>query len=217
MGKKVISGIIFFVLVAALAGGMLFLDKQKEQERMEALCGVWEMDVPIPRENARTVLENNDFYTEEITLADLGSLYYTQTVSFQEDGTYRFSVDVEASKEHTAAFFRGLFEDLFANRRLLNEVYGEAFEDMNEAQFQQFYADIYEMGDFETLISQLAENSLNFESLEEIETGEFKVKNGKIDFVTSSIDEEGVAEYAIDGDTLTITYIDGEEQYTRVK
>lgn len=30
MGKKVISGIIFFVLVAALAAGMFFLDKQKE-------------------------------------------------------------------------------------------------------------------------------------------------------------------------------------------
>src|SRR5699024_1738941 len=91
MGKKVISGIIFFVLVAAVAGGMLFLDKQKEQEQMGALCGVWEMEVSVPREDVRSLLENNDFYDEEISLADLGTLSYLQTVTFREDGTYSFN------------------------------------------------------------------------------------------------------------------------------
>lgn len=217
MGKKALAGLVFFVLVAAIAGGMLFMQKQQEQERMAALCGVWEMEVEVPREDAQTILENNDFYDEEIRLADLGSLYYTQTVTFREDGTYRFGVDTEAFRAQTAEFFRGVFQNMFANRESLNEVYGETFQEMDEAQFQQYYAAIYEMEDFETLISQLAENALDFGSLEEFESGNFEVKNGKIDFVTSSIDEEGVADYTIDGDKLTIEYIDGVEEYTRVK
>lgn len=217
MGKKALAGLVFFVLVAAIAGGMLFMQKQQEQERMAALCGVWEMEVEVPREDAQTILENNDFYDEEIRLADLGSLYYTQTVTFREDGTYRFGVDTEAFRAQTAEFFRGVFQNMFANRESLNEVYGETFQEMDEAQFQQYYAAIYEMEDFETLISQLAENALDFGSLEEFESGNFEVKNGKIDFVTSSIDEEGVADYTIDGDKLTITYVDGVEEYTRVK
>ena len=217
MGKKALAGLVFFVLVAAIAGGMLFMQKQQEQERMAALCGVWEMEVAIPREDAQTILENNDFYDEEIRLADLGSLYYTQTVTFREDGTYRFGVDTEAFRAQTAEFFRGVFQNMFANRESLNEVYGETFQEMDEAQFQQYYAAIYEMEDFETLISQLTENALDFGSLEEFESGNFEVKNGKIDFVTSSIDEEGVADYTIDGDKLTITYVDGVEEYTRVK
>lgn len=217
MGKKALAGLVFFVLVAAIAGGMLFLQKQQEQERMAALCGVWEMEVEVPREDAQTILENNDFYDEEIRLADLGSLYYTQTVTFREDGTYRFGVDTEAFRAQTAEFFRGVFQNMFANRESLNEVYGETFQEMDEAQFQQYYAAIYEMEDFETLISQLTENALDFGSLEEFESGNFEVKNGKIDFVTSSIDDEGVADYTIDGDKLTITYVDGVEEYTRVK
>lgn len=135
MGKKVISGIIFFVLVAALAAGMFFLDKQKEQERMEALCGVWEMEVAIPREDVRSLLENNDFYDEEITLADLGSLSYIQTVTFQEDGTYRFSVDTAASQARVGEFFRGVFQRMFAGRETLGEIYDVDFGQMDEAQF----------------------------------------------------------------------------------
>lgn len=83
MGKKAIAGILFFVLAAAVAAGMFFLDKQKEQEQMDVLCGVWEMEVAVPREDVRTLLENNDFYDEEITLADLGALSYVQTVTFR--------------------------------------------------------------------------------------------------------------------------------------
>ena len=217
MGKKVISGIIFFVLVAAVAGGMLFLDKQKEQEQMGALCGVWEMEVSVPREDVRSLLENNDFYDEEITLADLGTLSYLQTVTFREDGTYSFNVDKEASQALIDAFFRGMFQKLFAGRETLNEVYGVDFGQMDEAQFRQFYAELYETQDFEALIALFAENTLDLEGMQELETGSFKLKNGKIDFVTSSIDQEGVADYTIDGDKLTIEYIDGVEEYTRGK
>lgn len=217
MGKKAIAGILFFVLAAAVAAGMFFLDKQKEQEQMDVLCGVWEMEVAVPREDVRTLLENNDFYDEEITLADLGALSYVQTVTFREDGTYRFSVDTEASQARVEEFFRGVFQKLFAGRETLNEIYDVDFGQMDEAQFQQFYAEIYEMQDFEALISLFSQNALNLEAMAELESGDFKLKNGKIDFVTSSIDQPGAADYAIDGEKLTITYVDGVEEYTRAK
>ena len=217
MGKKAIAGILFFVLVAALAAGMFFLDKQKEQERMDALCGVWEMEVAVPREDVRTLLENNDFYDEEITLADLGALSYVQTVTFREDGTYRFSVDTEASQARVGEFFRGVFQKLFAGRETLNEIYDVDFGQMDEAQFQQFYAEIYEMQDFEALIYVYPQNALNRAAMAELASVYLMLKNGKIDFVTSSIDQPGVADYAIDGEKLTITYVDGVEEYTRAK
>lgn len=217
MGKKAIAGILFFVLAAAVAAGMFFLDKQKEQEQMDVLCGVWEMEVAVPREDVRTLLESNDFYDEEITLADLGALSYVQTVTFRGDGTYRFSVDTEASQARVEEFFRGVFQKLFAGRETLNEIYDVDFGQMDEAQFQQFYAGIYEMRDFEALISLFSQDALNLEAMAELESGDFKLKNGKIDFVTSSIDQPGAADYAIDGEKLTITYVDGVEEYTRAK
>lgn len=217
MGKKAIAGILFFVLAAAVAAGMFFLDKQKEQEQMDVLCGVWEMEVAVPREDVRTLLESNDFYDEEITLADLGALSYVQTVTFRGDGTYRFSVDTEASQARVEEFFRGVFQKLFAGRETLNEIYDVDFGQMDEAQFQQFYAEIYEMQNFEALISLFSQDALNLEAMAELESGDFKLKNGKIDFVTSSIDQPGAADYAIDGEKLTITYVDGVEEYTRAK
>lgn len=63
------------MLVAAIAGGMLFWDKQKEQQRLEELCGTWITDYVVEQETAQTILENNDFYPEEIALADLEEIY----------------------------------------------------------------------------------------------------------------------------------------------
>ena len=110
-----------------------------------------------------------------------------------------------------------MFQKLFAGRETLNEIYDVDFGQMDEAQFQQFYAEIYEMQNFDALISLFSQNALNLEAMAELESGDFKLKNGKIDFVTSSIDQPGVADYAIDGEKLTITYVDGVEEYTRAK
>ena len=86
------------------------------------LAGTWTTVLDRSQEHARTLLENIQLYDEEFTLADLSSLHYTKTVTF--DGSYYiFAYDAEACRENVREFYEGLFDTLYQNLTTLNGVY----------------------------------------------------------------------------------------------
>lgn len=213
MGKKIVAAVLFVMLVVGLAAGAMFLTRQQHKE----LYGIWEGEFPCPAEDVQTLLEDFGFFPEEIELVDLASLNFVQRVEFREDGTYYFTIQVEETREQTAEFFRGVMDALFESRQSLNQVYEASFQEMNQEQFRQYYAQLYQVEDYDALIAVLADQSFDYQALEDYEHGEYKIQWRAINFVTSSVDEEGMAKYRIDGDTLTIEYEDGPVEYTRVK
>lgn len=213
MGKKIVAGVLFVLLVVGLAGGAMLLTRQHYKE----LYGTWEGEFSCPEEDVQTILEDFGFFPEEIELVDLASLHFVQQAEFREDGTYRFTVVAETARERTADFFRGVMDTLFENRQSLNQVYGASFQEMNQEQFRQYYAQLYQMEDYDALIAALADQAFDYKALEDYEHGEYKFQWQAINFVNSSVGEEGMAKFRIVGDTLTIEYEDEPVEYTRVK
>lgn len=182
----------------------------------EELAGEWNMTVISPEEDVTYLLDSMDLYTEERAFVDMGSMSYVLAANFTADGSYSFVYDVEANKACVRDFYEGVITALYDNRAELTSLYGDEVVDMTREAFDQFYADAYGMADLAALMDGLVEYAYDYEALAEpLEEGTFTIVGSNlmctVDGETSSIG------FALEGDTLTLTYVDGEEVYTRVK
>ena len=149
-------------------------------------------------------------------MADLTTLTYKQNVVFTAEKTYHFVYDVEGTIACVREFFVETFAALYEGRATLNEVYGQEFDQMTEAEFQQFYADLYSAENFETLMDQMAEGAYNYEKMAEPwETGTYSIKGDDIMCTITGETQAEALGYSIENDELTLTYSDAVEVYTR--
>lgn len=207
---------VLFLLVLAMVMLTFSGCGPSTAEKIEALSSVWKTTVDDTEDTAESLLEAIDAYPEEVALADLDSLESVKVVEFTTDKTYRFAYDAEGTRECVKAFFEGFFDALYEGRSTLNAAYETTFDDMTKADFQQFYADLYECASYEEMIQKMADNAYDYEDLAEPwETGTYTLKGNKIMCtITGEVMPEAL-EYAIEGDTLTLTYSDGVEVYTK--
>lgn len=212
---KTIKRILALSLAALLVMG-LFAGCESEADKIAVLAGTWTMVGQDSEEEAKELLENIDLYEEEIALADLTTLTYKQNVVFTAEKTYHFVYDVEGTIACVREFFVETFAALYEGRATLNEVYGQEFDQMTEAEFQQFYADLYSAENFETLMDQMAEGAYNYEKMAEPwETGTYSIKGDDIMCTITGETQAEALGYSIENDELTLTYSDAVEVYTR--
>lgn len=208
--KKVLALVLVIVMLCtmtACSGG---------KKLMEELCGTWEMTFYQDADTVESLLSSMDFYAEEIALVDLNSMPIVMIVEYNEDMSYRYAFDVAATKAAIRDFYAQVVEDLYAGRNSLVASYGEEIAVMSQAEFEQFYAELFGQSDINMLLDVFMENSLDYSVLyEDIETGTFRVQSGKIYCtVTGQSVEESVG-YTIIGDQLTLVYADDTEIYTK--
>lgn len=184
----------------------------------EDLAGEWTMTVTSLEEDVIYLMDSMDLYEEERAFVDMGSMNDVLTATFGADGSYSFVYDVEANKACVRAFYEGIITALYDNRAELVELYGEEVVDMTREAFDQFYAEAYGMTDMATLMDELVEYAYDYEALAEpIEVGTFTIVGSNLMCTIEGESEVGSIGFKLDGDTLTLTYSDGEEVYTRVK
>ena len=214
---KKVRNIILFVLVLCMSA-CLFAGCESEAEKIEALAGTWYITIDDAAETAEDILSSQDFYEEEIALIDLNSLQYSQTLTFTADKTYMFAYDAEGTQACIKVFLKQAFADLYEGRNSLNAVYDHDFDGMSEEEFYQFYADIYMVDNVDALIDTIVENLYDYDSWSEgWETGTYNIKGNKIMCTITGELEEEYLTYKIEGDQLTVTYVDGVEVYSRTR
>ena len=204
------------LLLAMLMMLCIFTGCESEKQKIEKLAGTWTMVKADPEDEALYLLENIDFYEEEIELIDLTTLDSVYLVEFTTEKTYLFAYDADATKECVREFYVNVFDVLYENRNKLSETYGKDFGAMTEDEFFLFYAGLYGIESYEAMIDRFTETAYDYESLAEpFETGTFTIKGQKIlCTITGETQAESLG-YAIEGNTLTLTYSDGVEVYTR--
>lgn len=213
---KKLRNVLLLLLIAAMALAM-FSGCESEADKIEELAGIWSMVVDDTEEEAMGLLEFIDLYEEEIALVDLTALDYVQTVEFSTGKNYRFGYDIEGTRNCVYEYYVGVFEALYEGRATLNEVYGVEFDQMTQAEFEQFYAELYEYSDFTEMLGDFADQAYDYEMLaEDLETGTYSIKGDEIHCSIDGVEEAEYIVYEIAGSTLTLTYIDGVEVYTRV-
>ena len=207
--KKVISIVLAFVMLCSLTACDL------GGASMEQLCGQWQMTVYQDGDTAETVLTNVDFYPEEIALVDLQSLGCVMVVEFNEDKTYKYFFDIDATKEAVRTFFEGVMDDLYEGRQTLSASYQQDLSGMTKDGFNQFYVDLFGAESYDALIDSFVESSFDYSVLSAtLEEGTFRIRLKDIYKTPEGKSEESMG-FSIDGDTLTLTYVDGDEVYTK--
>ena len=208
--KRVIAMTLVLMLVFSLSGCVF--------PSMDELCGTWEMKLRQKTDTAETMLGNMEFYPEEIALIDTESLDFVMIVEFNADKTYRYAVDVESTKVCIREFYADAIAALYEGRESLTDTYGKEILNMTQEEFEQAYAEMFSMESIDVLLDYFVENCVDYGVLaESFKKGTFRLLANSILLTADGSTTEEKMEFKIDGDTLTLIFIDGEEVYTRQK
>ena len=210
---RVFSGVLAVLIIY---GVQAIFDLVVVPRQIEKLTGTYVTNLQYEAENVEDLLADYDFYPEEIALADLDSLTMPKYVQFREDKTYKFSYDAEAFKRNVEALFRQSFDAMYDGRDQLSDLYGIDLVSMTKAEFQAFYAELYSQDSFDTLVRVLTEDAFDYSVFaSDTETGTFTIKEDKIMCtITGHTTAESLG-YKLDENSLTLTYSNDTEIYTR--
>ena len=187
-------------------------------QKMEALSGTWRMIEQDTTEQATALLEAIDLYEQEMALADVNSLKYAWIYEFDAEGNFRQADDIAMTKQLVREFYEGLIDSFYENRADLSDLYEVDMSVMTKEELQQFYADLYGYETYEALMDRFVNAAYKYDTWTDYRNGTYTIKDGKLDIVDMADGYETyLIAYKLDGDTLTLTYKDGVEVYTRVK
>lgn len=189
-----------------------------EAERMEQLSGTWETVSYFTADSVLDTFRSMDFYEEEIALLDAEAMGLMDIVIFNPDKTYVFTSEAEGSMALADAYYRDVIATFYENRETLSEVYGEDLTVLTEAEFQQYYADLYGVADYEALIDLFVGTIEDYAYLDEpVETGTYQIVGDRI-YCNADNGADGLyISYTLEGDELTLDFDDLTLVYTRVQ
>lgn len=211
MKKYLMVALVAVLMVSLLAGCSLPGDIEKED-----IVGSWVTVKADTQEEAMGLLERIEAYEEEIALADLTILEFVKSLEFHADGTYCFRYDLDGTKACVRDYYDTYFNALYEGRATLEAVYEEAFVDMSQAEFRQFFAELYNYTDYIEMLDEFTAAAYDYAALEDpYETGTFRTYRDEILFTMSGDTQEESVGAKLEEGNLTITYVDGSETYTR--
>lgn len=203
--KRIVALILAAVMASCFLTGCLIDPKEKLQ-------GTWKTTIVASDESKEKLLANFDLYEEEIALAEDVPLRYVKLLTFYSSD-YRYSFDKSETIAYLRDYFQSMMDAIYEGRTALNNVYDVDFGAMTKSDFQQFYADLYEVADYNALVETFATDMLNMD--EDIESGTYYVKSGKVYYKMKGDAEYEYCDYKVKGDTLTLNYSDVVEIYTK--
>lgn len=206
---------IVCVLLAMLMAMSALCACESTEDKYAALAGTWRMVEQDSEEQVMVLLEGIDLYEEEIAVVDKTTLRYAWIYEFDTAGNFRQADDIPATKDCVREFYTGMFQDLYDNRAGLGALYEQDFAAMSQDEFHLFYANLYGFETFDALIDQFVENAYFYDEWTDYRNGTFTFDGDLLDIQDGA--KTYTLGYKIEGDTLTISYSDGEEVYTRVK
>lgn len=208
--------LLMAALTLSMLAGCMSQDKLNETVYHE-LQGTWRTEVPCSDQTTRELLENIDLSEEEIALLELGGPKLVKIATFDE-GTYRFDIDTDAVRDNVRGFYADVFNVLYESRTELNEVYSQTFDDMAQADFEAFYAELYGYEDLETMLDDFARNAFDYEAMAVVETGVYTAERKDMIYCTpdQSTASEGTLRFSVAGDAMNLAFADGDEVYKRI-
>lgn len=209
--KKVLCLVLAIVMMALCAGCF----GPSQEELLEKVAGTWSLRYEEDADDVRQFLENYDFYEEEIALVDT-PLYAVKTLTLGTDGTLSYSEPTEETKACVREFFIGAYNDLYEGRASLADLYEADVSAMSKEEFLQEYANMYQVESFDALIDGFVESAYDYEALLNYSTGTFTITSLQMMLDVEGTDNDGSVRYKLEGDTLTLTFSDGTEVYTKV-
>lgn len=217
MKKKLLSWVIAIVVLVLIAGARTVISESIANGKIDKLAGRWVTQFEAEMETKTLLLTNCDFYQEELELAKDVKLYWPAIIELNENRVYRIYIDDEIFRSYICEMLDEVLDALYDGREKLVDVYGEVVMTMTRDEFRQAYAELYGLSSDREFIDIFADSAYDYEEISEpLERGTFTVEGKKLLFTITGETEAEYATYQLNGDTLTLTYSDGVEVYTRV-
>ncbi|MBQ0058439.1 MAG: hypothetical protein KBS83_00550 [Lachnospiraceae bacterium] len=217
--KKIVSLLLCGVMALSMVacGG----PSTKEQ-----LVGEWERQTVTSAEEMCQILEKLDFYEEELEICkDLDS-DDRLTWTFNEDGTYVNALDPDYYRSSYRDYWERVINALYENRAIIADVYAAPeLADASFEDFSAFYAGLYDdtYTDFVDFATDWTTSDYTDEDAIR-EAGTYTIDKDKVSLTATQKAEDNdtddgyiTVSFSDDGNTLTITYSDGDEVLTKVK
>lgn len=211
---KKFAKIMCLVLTLALVASC-FAGCETAQQKAEKLAGRWQGTFDDVASEAQSLLENYEFYPEEIALCDLNALDYVLYVEFDTNLNYRFGYDKAGTQACVREYLDKCFQDLYAGRASLSEIYGEDFSSWSLEQFQGFYTELYSFASYDGMLDDMAEYAYDYAGIETTETGTFTFDGSDLMCTITGDTKAEALGYKISGDELTLTFKDDIQHYVR--
>lgn len=215
---RLLSTILAIAFAIAVRTGItIVVDKAFEAKEVKKLVGTYRMEDLISTDIAENILEANDFYPEEIALADLTSLYVPKYVEYHSDKTYTYYYDADGYRDHIETFLRQTFDRMYENRTDISSLYSIDFTSISKADFQAYYASLYGENSFDDLISTISNGCWDYEALsKDVEIGTYSIQDNKIIYTQQGSTLKEHVTFQLSGNSLTLTYSDAVEVYTKL-
>lgn len=215
MKKTILRTVLVIVIVALIAGVRTFFTENAMNDKIDQLAGVY-TTLEDNTDGVQDLLSLVDLAQEELALTSGVELKLVKLVEFTQNRDYRFSYDAEQSKQQVRAMYADALDAIYQGRTTLTALYGDEIATATQEEFQQFYAELYRLTSYDELLDALADNAFDYDALsEDYETGTYTIEGKKILCTITGESEAEYLEYKLDGDTLTLTYSDMVETYTR--
>lgn len=215
MKKTILRTLLVIVIAALIAGVRTFFTENAMNDKIDQLAGVY-TTLEDNTDGVQDLLSLVDLSQEELALTGGVELKLVKLVEFTQDRNYRFGYDAEQSKQQVRAMYADALDAIYQGRATLTALYGDEITTATQEEFQQFYAELYSLTSYDELLDALADNAFDYDALsEDYETGTYTIEGKKILCTITGESEAEYLEYKLDGDTLTLTYSDMVETYTR--
>lgn len=216
MKKTILRTLLVIVIVALIAGVRTFFTENAMNDKIDQLAGVY-TTLEDNTDGVQDLLSLIDLSQEELALTGGVELKIVKLVEFNQNRDYRFSYDAEQSKQQVRAMYADALDAIYQGRATLTALYGDEITTVTQEEFQQLYADLYSLTSYDELLDAFADNAFDYDALsEDDETGTYTIEGKKILCTITGESKAEYLEYKLDGDTLTLTYSDMVETYTRV-
>lgn len=219
--KKFLTSVLSTIAVSLIAfliynGGDALITNLFAPGKINKLAGTYYCQEHVEAETAEKILVNNDFYEEEIALADLNSLYRPRYIEFDTDKNYSFYVDANGYRSNVMAFLRQTYDRMYDNRSQLAGLYDVDLVSMSRDEFLNFYAGLYGQTSFDAMI-ELLSSVYDYTEMGSVERGTYTVKGSDILTKVGGLGKEESIGYRISGDTLTLTFSDVVLTFNKIK
>lgn len=215
---KPMKRIVLLLLAVCLLSLCLTGCYEDEESKYAQIQGTWLLEQHMDEDSKLQILNSIVCCEEGIAVCLDIPLSYFDALQFKMDKTYLKYCDAGRTKVKIQEYCTEVLDRLYRERESLVSIFGDRVQDMNDNEFFEAYASMYDLQSKDELITFFVEGLFNYDKMAEpTEEGTYWIANHNI-YTKSKTEGNEVFyfPYEIDSDgQLTLQYSDGTYVFFR--
>lgn len=212
---KRIAVLLLVICLLSLCLASCYMDESSKYAQIQ---GTWLSEQHMDENTKLQILENIVCCEEGIAVCSDIPLSYYDAFDFKMDRTYQMYCDAIRTKAQIQEYCENVIDTLYRERSSLVSIFGDGVQEMNDSEFFEAYASLYNLQSKDELVTFFVEALYDYDKMAEtVEEGTYWMANHRIYFKDSAENSEThYTSYEIDSDgQLILQYSDGPRTFFR--